>query len=157
VGTTSCQIIYQNSRLLEISLVISVNCLIWIVTITFEQKYMYIWTARNKVALWTVPLIPSITDIKVTTSPWKDRPFLLDVGIWNNTKFKNSELKKNFGTNFGPLCKEKILQPYNNCSNHIYVTFYCASNGKKIIFCFCISIELCLIKGWFFWLLEIQS
>jgi hypothetical protein len=40
-------------------------------------------------------IIPSKTDIKVTTSPWKDQPFLLAVGLWNNARIKNSESNKN--------------------------------------------------------------
>jgi hypothetical protein len=101
-------------------------------------------------------LIPSITYIKETTSPWKNRSFLLEGGFWNNTKIKNSESKKKFSTHFSPLFKEKKLPPYNNCNNHVYVEFYCALIGEAINFYFCKSIELYLIKGWFFWLLEIR-
>jgi hypothetical protein len=61
-------------------------------------------------------LIPSIINIKITISPWKDQPFLLEVGLWNNTKMKNLESKKKqFGTHFGPLFKDKKLPQYNNC------------------------------------------
>jgi hypothetical protein len=31
---------------------------------------------------------------------------------------------------FSPLFKEKKLPPHNNCSNHVHVEFYCASNDK---------------------------
>jgi hypothetical protein len=57
-----------------------------------------------------------------------------------------SEIKK-FGTHFSPLFKEKKLPPHNNCSNNVYVKFYCAPNDKMIIFYFCKSIDFCLIKG----------
>jgi hypothetical protein len=54
---------------------------------------------------------------------------------------------KKFGTHFSPLFKEKKLPPCNNCSNHVYIKFYCASNGKTTIFYFCKSMEFYLIKG----------
>jgi hypothetical protein len=49
-----------------------------------------------------------------------------------NQKFRIK--KKNFGTHFSPLFKEKKLPPYNNCSNHVYVEFYCASDSETTIF-----------------------
>jgi hypothetical protein len=64
-----------------------------------------------------------------------------------NTKIKIQKQIKKFGTHFSPLFKEKKLLPYNNYSNHVYVEFYCASNGKMTIFYFCKSIELYSIKG----------
>jgi hypothetical protein len=57
-----------------------------------------------------------------------------------------SQIKK-FGTHFSPLFKEKKLPSYNNCSNHFYVEFYCASNDRAIIFYIYKSIEIYLIKG----------
>jgi hypothetical protein len=92
-------------------------------------------------------LIPSKTDIKVTTSPRKDQPFLLAAAFEIIPESKIQNQKKKFGTHFGPLFEEKRLPSYNNCSNHVYVKFYCASSGKIIIFYFCTYIELCLIKG----------
>jgi hypothetical protein len=43
--------------------------------------------------------------------------------------------------------RRKKLPPYSNCSNHIYVEFYRASNYKTNIYYFYKSIELHLIKG----------
>jgi hypothetical protein len=94
-------------------------------------------------------------DLLLKNLQYESRPFLLAGGRWNNTKIKNSESNKIFGTHLSPLFKEKKLPPYNNCSNHVYVEFYYASNGKRVIFYFCRSIELYLIKGCIFWLLEI--
>jgi hypothetical protein len=54
---------------------------------------------------------------------------------------------KKFDMHFSPLFKEKKLPPYNNCSNYVYVKFYCASNNKTTVFYFCKSTELYLIKG----------
>jgi hypothetical protein len=63
---------------------------------------------------------------------------------------------KKIGMHLSPLSKEPKPPIHKNYINNVYVKFNCASNDKTIILCFFQYMDNYLIKGRFFWLLEIR-